>query len=107
MKEIVSFKSARVAFVGLVATLAPLAAAQAVSPLGFEIPSPGSDGVASTVAWTDTKAEPAGPSPLGFVIPAPGKRGVAGPVHEEATAARAVSEDVFDRLGGIGGRNTN
>jgi len=88
----------------LAGTLVPFAAAQAVSPLGWEIPAPGTSARAPAA---EMGSEPRGPSPLGFVIPQPGPRGAAGPLREDAADGAAALRDWNRRLAGIGGSDTN
>ncbi len=104
MNQVVSYKTARRALAILAGAVMPLAAAQAVSPLGWEIPA---TGTSSRAPATDVRMDPQGPSPLGFVIPQPGPRGAAGPLREDSMAATASSRERDLRLAGIGGTDTN
>ena len=104
MNQTVTRKTALRALSILAGALMPLAAAQAVSPLGWEIPA---ISTSSRAPVTDTRTEPQGPSPLGFVIPQPGPRGAAGPLREDSTAAAAAARERNLRLAGIGGTETN
>ena len=104
MNQTVTRKTALRALFILAGALMPLAAAQAVSPLGWEIPA---TGASSRAPMTDVRMDPQGPSPLGFVIPQPGPRGAAGPMREDSTAAAAATRDWSIPLAGIGGNATN
>ena len=104
MNQTVTRKTALRALFILAGALMPLAAAQAVSPLGWEIPAVGTS---SRAPATDVRMDPQGPSPLGFVIPQPGPRGAAGPLREDSIAATAASREWNLRLAGIGGNATN
>lgn len=104
MNQTLTHKSAIRALSILTGVLMPLAAAQAVSPLGWEIPE---TTTSSRAPAAEVRSEPEGPSPLGFVIPPPGPRGVAGPLREDSAANATVSREWNRRLGGIGGTDTN
>ena len=104
MNQTVTRKTALRALFILAGALMPLAAAQAVSPLGWEIPEVGTS---SRAPATDVRMDPQGPSPLGFVIPQPGPRGAAGPMREDSTAAVTATRERNLRLAGIGGTETN
>lgn len=105
MKQVLSFRSGRRVLVAAVVSLAPLSAAQAASPLGFDIPQGSSTAPASMQHETDA-SRPLGPSPLGFEIPAPGPRGAAGPVRQEWEMVGSFDRGVRAALAGIGGDNT-
>jgi len=105
MKEALSFKSGRRVLLAAVVSLAPLTAAQAVSPLGFDIPQGSSAAAASMQHETDS-SRPLGPSPLGFEIPVPGPRGAAGPMRQEWEMVGSFDRGVRAGLAGIGGDNT-
>jgi hypothetical protein len=77
---------------------------QAVHPLGFEIPAPGTAGPLHSAP--ERFLDPKGVSPLGFEIPAPGARGVQGPVRSDSVADTSAERDLRERLAGIGGWNT-
>jgi hypothetical protein len=118
-KEYELCKSRRSMLIAALAALAPFAAAQAadtgagssqyqtVSPLGFEIPSPGSRTTAPMRADTEMIAASNSVSPLGFEIPAPTPRGIAGPMRSDSVSGVSPTGDLFKRLGGIGGTDTN
>jgi len=104
--ESLSFWSGRRLLFAAVVSLAPLSAAQAVSPLGFEIP----EGRGVTTASMSQEMEPNrphGPSPLGFEIPVPGPRGAAGPMRQDSEQVGSFDAKVRSALAGIGGERTN
>jgi hypothetical protein len=105
MKKVISFRLGRRALAAAVVSLAPLAGAQAVSPLGFEIPTPGSMAASTAMPAGTESVRLRGPTPLGFEIPLPGPRGAAGPVREDRDAG-SFDRELAMRLGGIGGANT-
>ena len=71
---------------------------QPVSPLGFAIPAPGSQGAVAS-ARSDTFARPKGVSPLGFEIPAPTPAGAQGPVRSDTLADRHAEHKGVSPLG--------
>jgi hypothetical protein len=87
-------------------TLAPLTAAQATSPLGFDIPDPVAGGGHGPMHSDTLSAGPAGISPLGFELPAPAPRGAQGPVRSETASYGAADQSWLRRLAGIGGSDT-
>ena len=105
MKETLSFKSGRRVLFAAVVSFAPLTAAQAMSPLGFEIPQ-GGGGAATSMQHETDPTRPLGPSPLGFEIPAPAPRGAAGPMRQEWENVGSFDRGVRAALAGIGGENT-
>ena len=104
MNQAATSRTARRALSLLAAAFLPLSSAQALSPLGWEIPA---TGTSSRAPMTDVRMDPQGPSPLGFVSPQPGPRGAAGPMREDSTAAVAATRERNLRLAGIGGSETN
>jgi hypothetical protein len=106
MKATFSPRQVRNALFGALATLAPIMAAQAVSPLGFEIPPPGSPGHRVESAMS-VPATPRGVSPLGWEIPPPGPRGAQGPIRMDTVADTMGDWNSTYHLGGIGGAETN
>lgn len=105
MKKALSFKSGRRVLLAAAVSLAPLTAAQAVSPLGFDIPQ-GSSMAATSVQHETDWSRPLGPSPLGFEIPAPAPRGAAGPMRQDWQMVGSFDRGVRANLAGIGGENT-
>jgi len=101
MNQAATSRTARRALSLLAAAFLPLSSAQALSPLGWEIPA---TGTSSRAPVTEVRMDPQGPTPLGFVIPPSGPRGAAGPMREDSMAAAAAWSL---RLGGIGGTDTN
>ncbi len=87
-------------------TLAPLTAAQATSPLGFDIPDTVAGGGHGPMHSDTLSAGPAGISPLGFELPAPAPRGAQGPVRSETASYGAADQSWLRRLAGIGGSDT-
>jgi hypothetical protein len=105
MSGIHSSKFGRFMLVGVFAFAGPLALAQAGSPLGFELPPPGSSAGAAAARW-DAPAGPTGISPLGFELPVATPRGALGPVRTDAMDAAPADQDLRRALGGIGGSDT-
>ena len=71
---------------------------QSVSPLGFVIPAPGSQGAVAS-ARSDTFARTKGVSPLGFEIPAPSPAGAQGPVRSDNLALESTRHKGVSPLG--------
>ena len=105
MKKALSFRSGRRILLAAAVSLAPLTAAQAVSPLGFDIPQGGGMAAASMQHQSDS-TRPLGPSPLGFEIPLPGPKGAAGPMRQDSEMVGSFDRGVRAGLAGIGGDNT-
>lgn len=77
--------------------------AHAVSPLGWEIPAPGTPGPLPKVQEAPRVK---GISPLGWEIPPVEARGAQGPLRHQDAADDAAEPNLHRRLAGIGGPDT-